>query len=171
MANHVSPAAQLFRDMAELIDHDHTSQTDYDAVTRAAEVLAGRASTEQLVAGPLWEADGASLLAAAYAFHAGLPRQAATASHVRALVETNPGQPQGGGQPGPGDPPPSWQAMMQIGPPGRFRQQTAAPARWTPSDCPAPRFTTWTRPMRPSCGPPCPSFAVARSYRAASSSG
>ena len=73
MANHISPAAQLFRGMAELIDQDHTSQTDYDAVTRAAAALAARASTEQLVAGPLWEADGAGLLAAAYAFHVGLP--------------------------------------------------------------------------------------------------
>ena len=53
MANHISPAAQLFRSMAQLIDHDHTSQTDYEAVTRAAEALAARASTERLVAGPL----------------------------------------------------------------------------------------------------------------------
>lgn len=36
MANHISPAAQLFRGMAELIDHDHTSQTHYEAVTKAA---------------------------------------------------------------------------------------------------------------------------------------
>jgi hypothetical protein len=90
MANHISPAAQLFRSMADLIDHDHTSQSHYEAVTRAAEALAARASTEQLVAGPLWEADGARMLAAAYAFHAGLPRQAATASRVQALVETSP---------------------------------------------------------------------------------
>ena len=98
MANHISPAAQLFRSMAELIDHDHTSHTDYDAITKAAEALAARASTQQLVAGPLWEADGAGLLAAAYAFHAGLPRQAATATHVRALVETSPAPSHGGGQ-------------------------------------------------------------------------
>jgi hypothetical protein len=90
MANHISPAAQLFRSMADLVDHDHTSHTDYEAVTRAAEALAARASTEQLVAGPLWEADGAGLLAAAYAFHVGLPRQAATLTHVQALVETSP---------------------------------------------------------------------------------
>jgi hypothetical protein len=95
MANHISPAAGLFRSMADLIDHDHTSQTHYEAVTRAAEALAARATSEQLVAGPLWEADGASLLAAAYAFHAGLPRQAATASHARALVDPNPAPPQG----------------------------------------------------------------------------
>jgi hypothetical protein len=39
------------------------------------------------------------------------------------------------------------------------------------SGCPALPFTTWTRPMRPNSGPPSPSFAVARSSRAASSSG
>ena len=104
MANHISPAAQLFRSMADLIDHDHTSHTDYEAVTRAAEALAARASTEQLVAGPLWEADGASLLAAAYAFHAGLPRQAATATHVQTLVEPSPAPPQGRGHAPPDDP-------------------------------------------------------------------
>jgi hypothetical protein len=98
MANHISPAAQLFRSMADLVDHDHTSHTDYEAVTRAAEALAARASTEQLVAGPLWEADGASLLAAAYAFHAGLPRQAAIATHVQALAETSPAPSNGGEQ-------------------------------------------------------------------------
>jgi hypothetical protein len=104
MANHISPAAQLFRSMAELIDHDHTSQTDYDAITKAAKALAARASTEQLVAGPLWETDGAGLLAAAYAFHAGLPRQVATASHIQALVQTSPAPSQGGGQAAPSDP-------------------------------------------------------------------
>jgi hypothetical protein len=106
MANHISPLARLFRGMAELIDHDHTSRTQYDAITRAAAALASRARTQQLVAGPLWEADGPGLLAAAYAFHAGLPRQAATASHVRALVETNPAPPLGGDHGSPGDPPP-----------------------------------------------------------------
>ena len=59
MANHISPLAQVFRGMADLIDHDHTSQTQYEAVTRAAEALAARATTQQLVPGPLWEADGA----------------------------------------------------------------------------------------------------------------
>ena len=104
MANHISPVAQLFRSMADLVDHDHTSQTHYEAVTRAAEALAARASTQQLVAGPLWQADGTSLLAAAYAFHAGLPRQAATATHVRALVETSPAPSNGGEQTTQGDP-------------------------------------------------------------------
>jgi hypothetical protein len=104
MANHISPAAQLFRGMAELIDHDHTSQTHYEAVTKAAAALAARASTQQLVAGPLWQADGASLLAAAYAFRIGLPRQAATASHVQALVETSPASSYGAEHAPPGDP-------------------------------------------------------------------
>jgi hypothetical protein len=90
MTNHISPLAKLFRGMADLIDHDHTSHTQYEAITKAAAALAARAATEQLVAGPLWEADGARLLAAAYAFHAGLPRQAVTATHVRALVQTSP---------------------------------------------------------------------------------
>ena len=103
-ANHISPAAQLFRSMADLIDHDHTSQTDYEAIAKAAEALAARASTEQLVAGPLWEVDGAVLLAAAYAFHAGLPRQAATATHVQALVETSPATSRGGEHAPLGDP-------------------------------------------------------------------
>jgi hypothetical protein len=89
MANHISPVAQLFRGMADLLDHDHTSQTQYEAITKAAAALAARAATQQLVAGPLWEADGARLLAAAYAFHAGLPRQAVTATHVRALAQTS----------------------------------------------------------------------------------
>jgi hypothetical protein len=106
MANHIPPAAQLFRIMTDLVDHDHTSQTDYEAVTRAAEVLAAQASSEQLVAGPLWEADGASLLAAAYAFHAGLPRKPVTASHVQALVETSPAPSNGREQTSQGDPVP-----------------------------------------------------------------
>jgi hypothetical protein len=107
MANQISQLAQLFRGMADLIDHDHTSQTHYEAITKAAAVLAARATTQQLVAGSLWEADGASLLAAAYAFHAGLPRQAATATHIRALVETSPAPSQGGDHAPPGDPTPT----------------------------------------------------------------
>lgn len=102
--HHISPAAQLFRGMAELVDHDHTSQTHYEAIAKAAAALAARASTQQLVAGPLWQADGASLLAAAYAFHIGLPRQAATASHVQALVETSPASSYGAEHAPPGDP-------------------------------------------------------------------
>jgi hypothetical protein len=107
MANRISPVAQLFRGMADLIDHDHTSHTHYEAITKAAQALAARASTQRLVAGPLWEADGASLLAAAYAFHAGLPRQAATATHVQALVQTSPAPSEGGDHAPAGDPTPS----------------------------------------------------------------
>jgi hypothetical protein len=40
MADHISPVAQLFRAMADLIDHDHTSRTRYDAITKAAAALA-----------------------------------------------------------------------------------------------------------------------------------
>jgi hypothetical protein len=97
MANQILPLAQLFRGMADLIDRDQTSQTLYEAITKAAGVVAADATAEQLVAGRLWETDGAGLLAAAYAFHAGLPRQAVTATHVRALVGTSPPA-QGGGQ-------------------------------------------------------------------------
>jgi hypothetical protein len=171
MANHISPVAQLFRGMADLIDRDHTSQTDYEAVTKVAEALAAHASTQRLVAGPLWEADGASLLAAAYAFHAGLSRQAATATHIQALVEPSPAPTHGGAQAPPGDPTPITQALLQVRPPGRFRHQARGLPRWTPSGCPALPCSSWTRPMRPSCGLPCRSFGVARSSRVASSSG
>jgi hypothetical protein len=124
MANHISALAQLFRGMADLIDGDHTSQTHYEAITAAAEALAARARTQRLVAGPLWEADGASLLAAAYAFHAGLPRQAATAIHVQALVEPDPAPPRGGEQAPQGDPTPitaahaAGPAARPVPPPG-----------------------------------------------------
>ena len=80
MANQIRPLARLFRGMADLIDCDHTSQTRYEAIAKAAGVVAARATAEELVAGRLWQVDGADLLAAAYAFHAGLPRQAAAAA-------------------------------------------------------------------------------------------
>ena len=123
MANHISPVVQLFRGMADLIDHDHTSHTHYEAITKAAQALAARATTQRLVAGPLWEANGASLLAAAYAFHAGLPRQAATVAQVRTLVETSTAPPEGGEQASPGDPIPvtagtaAGQAARPVAPP------------------------------------------------------
>jgi hypothetical protein len=81
--------------MADLIDQDHTSQTQYEAITRAAAVAVADATRQDLAAGRLWEADGASLLAAAYAFHSGVPRQAATAGYVRAMRESSsvPGPP------------------------------------------------------------------------------
>jgi hypothetical protein len=134
MANHISPVAQLFRGMADLIDHDHTSQTHYEAITKAGAALAARASTQQLVAGPLWEADGASLLAAAYAFHAGLPRQAATATHIRALVETSPAPSRGGDQAPPANPTPTRVGnaaggIAQPVPPPRARATPLDPRR------------------------------------------
>jgi hypothetical protein len=89
MVNQIRPLARLFRGMADLIDHDHNSQTRYAAIAKAAGVVAARATAEELVAGRLWQVDGADLLAAAYAFHAGLPRQAATAAHVQAMQESD----------------------------------------------------------------------------------
>src|SRR5829696_4746904 len=86
MANQIRPLARLFRGMADLINHDHTSHTRYEVIAKAAGVVAARATAEELVAGRLWQVDGADLLAAAYAFHAGLPRQAATAAHVQAML-------------------------------------------------------------------------------------
>jgi hypothetical protein len=105
--NQIRPLARLFRGMADLIDHDHTSQTRYEAIAKAAGVVAARATAQELVAGRLWQADGADLLASAYAFHAGLPRQAATAVHVQAMQQPGPApaapQPPPG-LPGMGDP-------------------------------------------------------------------
>jgi hypothetical protein len=98
MANQIRPLARLFRGMADLIDQDHTSQTRYEAIAKAAGVVAARATTEELVAGRLWQVDGADLLASAYAFHAGLPRQAITAAHVQAMEQPNPGPGPAGAQ-------------------------------------------------------------------------
>jgi hypothetical protein len=134
MANHIPPLARLFRGMADLIDHDHTSRTQYEAITKAAAAAAARATTQQLVAGPLWEADGASLLAAAYAFHAGLPRQAATATHVRALVQTSPAPSESGYHAPAGDPTPisagpaAGRAARPV-PPPRVRAVSVDPKR------------------------------------------
>ena len=139
MANRLSPLARLFRGMAELIDHDYISQTQYEAITKAAAALAARATTQQLVAGPLWEADGASLLAAAYAFHAGLPRQAATATHARALVQTSPAPSDRGDHAPAGDPTPNSagtaadqparSAARSVVPPPRARAAAVDPRR------------------------------------------
>jgi hypothetical protein len=88
MPNQIRPLARLFRGMAELIDHDHTSHTRYEAIAKAARVAADSATAEGMVSGRLWEVDGADLLASAYAFHAGLTRQAATAAHIGAMQKT-----------------------------------------------------------------------------------
>src|SRR5918995_3884092 len=97
MGNQIRPLARLFRGMADLIDQDHSSQTRYEAIAKAAGVVAARATAEELVAGRLWQVDGAGLLASAYAFHAGLPRPAARAAPVQAIQQSGPG---------PGGPPP-----------------------------------------------------------------
>ncbi len=88
MPNQIGPLAQLFRGMTDLIDQDHTSHTRYEAIAKAARVAVASATGEGVVSGRLWEVDGADLLAAAYAFHAGLPRQAATAAHIEAMQAT-----------------------------------------------------------------------------------
>ena len=62
--NQIRPLARLFRGMADLIDQDHTSQTGCEAIAKAA-VVAARATAEELVAGRLWQVDGADLLASA----------------------------------------------------------------------------------------------------------
>ena len=82
MAYEIRPLARLFRGMAVFIDQDHTSHSRYGAIAKAAGLMAARATAQELVAGRLWQVDGADLLASAYAFHAGLPRQAATAARV-----------------------------------------------------------------------------------------
>ncbi len=69
---------------------DHTSHSHDEAIAKAAGVVAARATAEVLVAGRLWQVDGADLLASAYAFHAGLPRQAATATHVQVMQQPGP---------------------------------------------------------------------------------
>jgi hypothetical protein len=91
------------------------------------------------VAGRLWQVDGADLLAAAYAFHAGLPRQAATAAHVQAMQQPGLGpagaQPQPSvspGRPGTGDPD-DWTAR-----PGSPARSVAPPL--DPHRLPGPRL-------------------------------
>jgi hypothetical protein len=125
MANQIRPLARLFRGMADLIDRDHSSQTRYEAIAKAAGVVAARATTEELVAGRLWQVDGADLLASAYAFHAGLPRQAATAAHVQAMQQ--PGSGPAGAQPLP-PPPPVPTGRPGMGDPDDWTAQPGSPA-------------------------------------------
>src|SRR4029450_2113703 len=51
MVNQIRPLARLFRAMADLIDRDHTSQTRYEAIAKAAGVVAARAPAEGVVGG------------------------------------------------------------------------------------------------------------------------
>jgi hypothetical protein len=124
MANQIRPLARLFRGMADLIDQDHTSQTRYEAIAKAAGVVAARATAQELVAGRLWQVDGADLLASAYAFHAGLPRQAATAAHVQAMQQ--PGLGPAGAQP---QPPPVSPGRPRVGDPDDWTARPGSPAR------------------------------------------
>jgi hypothetical protein len=157
--------------MADLIDQDHTSQTHYEAIAKAAGVVAARATAEELVAGRLWQVDGADLLAAAYAFHAGLPRQAATAAHVQAMQPPGPG-PAGASRSRPQARPvgPGW-VTRTIGQRGRVPQRAPSLRPWTHIGCPVLALASWTRPMRPSCGRWCQSCAAASCLPMASSSG
>jgi hypothetical protein len=102
MAYEIRPLARLFRGMADLIDQDHTSHSRYEAIAKAAGLMAARATAQELVVGRLWQVDGADLLAAAYAFHAGLPRQAATAGHVQTMQQPDPAPASAQLQPPPG---------------------------------------------------------------------
>jgi hypothetical protein len=172
LANHISPLAQVFRGMADLIDHDHTSQTQYEAVTKAAEALAARATTQQLVVWPLWEADGAGLRAARPTpFTLACPDKQPPPPTSRRSSRRAQRRPMVGIKPFEATLPPSWQAILQVGPPSPLRRQARALPQWTQGVCLDLPFTTWTQPMRPSSGRPSPSFGVARSSRAASSSG
>ena len=140
MANQIRPLARLFRGMADLIDQDHTSQTRYAAIAKAAGVVAARATAQELVAGRLWQVDGADLLASAYAFHDGLPRQAATAAHVQAMQEPGPGP--AGAQP---QPPPVSPGRPRVGDPDDWTARPGSPARSVappldPHQLPGPRL-------------------------------
>jgi hypothetical protein len=130
MANQIRPLARLFRGMADLIDQDHSSQTGYEAIAKAAGVVAARATAQELVAGRLWQVDGADLLAAAYAFHAGLPRQAVTAAHVQAMQQSGLGS--AGAQP---QPPP---APVSPGRPGMGHPEGEAASPGSPASSVAP---------------------------------
>jgi hypothetical protein len=123
MGNQIRPLARLFRGMADLIDHDHASQTRYEAIAKAAGVVAARATAQELVAGRLWQVDGADLVAAAYAFHAGLPRQAASATHVQAIQQ--PGSGPAGAQP---QPPPVSPGRPGMGDPDDWTARPGSPA-------------------------------------------
>jgi hypothetical protein len=140
MSNQIRPLARLFRGMADLIDQDHTSQTRYEAIAKAAGVVAARATAQELVAGRLWQVDGADLLAAAYAFHAGLPRQAATAARVQAMQQ--PGLGPAGAQP---QPPAVSPGRPGVGDPDDWTARPGSPARSVappldPHQLPGPRL-------------------------------
>jgi hypothetical protein len=103
-------------------------------------VVAARATAEELVAGRLWQVDGADLLASAYAFHAGLPRQAITAAHVQAMQQSGLGP--AGGQP---QPPPVSPGRPGTGDPNDWTARPGSPASsiappLDPHQLPGPRL-------------------------------
>jgi hypothetical protein len=172
MANQIRPLARLFRGMADLIDRDHSSQTRYEAIAKAAGVVAARATAVELVAGRLWQVDGADLLASTYAFHAGLPRQAATAAYVQAMQQ--PGSGPAGAQPQP-PPPPVPTGRPGMGDSDDWTAQPGSPASsiappLDPHQLPVLALVSWTRPMWPSCGRSCLTWPAASSPHEASSS-
>jgi hypothetical protein len=57
MADEIRPLARLFRGMVDLIDRDHTSRTRYEAIAKAAGVMAAHATAQELVDGRLWRVD------------------------------------------------------------------------------------------------------------------
>jgi hypothetical protein len=127
--NQIRPLARLFRGMADLIDRDHSSQTRYEAIAKAAGVVAARATAQELVAGRLWQVDGADLLASAYAFHAGLPRQAITAAHLQAMQQPTPGPGPAGLQRRAPVVDPTWLGRPSVGDPDDWTARPSSPAR------------------------------------------
>ena len=125
MTDEIRPLARLFRGMADLIDRDHTSQSRYEAHHQGGRGRGGPCHRPGLVDGRLWRVDGADLLAAAYAFHAGLPRQAATAAHVQAMQQSGLGS-AGGHQP---QPPPVSPGRPGMGDPDDWPARPGSPAR------------------------------------------
>jgi hypothetical protein len=141
--NQIRPLARLFRGMADLIDQDHSSQTRYEAIAKAAGVVAARATAQELVAGRLWQVDGADLLASAYAFHAGLPRQAITAAHVQAMQQSGLG-PAGAQRRAPVVDP-TWLGRPSVGDPDDWTARPGPPASsivppLDPHQLPGPRL-------------------------------
>jgi hypothetical protein len=141
MTDQISPLAGLFRGMADLIDHDRTSPSHFGAIVTAAGVAAARASAEGRVSGRLWEDGGGELVAAAYAFHVGLSRQAAVATHVRAMEEPEVARSSDRGQPPDGSLPPGGQGHDAAG--TAAQAAASATARLPPVDprgLPGPRL-------------------------------
>jgi hypothetical protein len=170
MGNQIRPLARLFRGMADLIDRDHTSPTRYAAIAKAASVVAARATAQELVAGRLWQVDGADLLAAAYAFHAGLARQQPPrptskpcSSRGRRRLASSASRPRS-------RPVGLGWTTLKLERRHRVRQPARSLRPWTRVGCPVLALVSWTRPMRPSCGRSFLTYPAASSSHEASSS-